>query len=382
MALSAYFYVLSQFINAKKLIGSIEIYDDSFSKLIYPSDKHMEIIAFGHSWTESPLWIDDKASGILLYADTRANRIYRYEDGKGLFTVGKTLYIDSSGCKYSNSTELEGYCNSMPEIGSNGMIRLLDVYSTIINQGTPLSDTIDLVVCQHGERAITLIKESGARSYIATHFMGRRFNSPNDLVWSPEGHLYFTDPHYGLYDNDNEIVGKTIPFNGVYMIKADDIRDSIVSGIPTTKVTLLERKMSMPNGLAFNNDYSKLYISNSDPLNPYWNVFDVADNGTLVNKQLFYNATSLQINSNDMYGLPDGLKVDINGNIFATGPGGLIIFSEEKKIIGRIRMDRPISNVAFGLDNRLYATCSDIITRLYTKAKPTPFTAHVAFERK
>jgi gluconolactonase len=305
------------------------------------------------------------------------------------------------------------YCETMKEVGSNGIVRLLPRYSKILNAGTSSgaystpfhfyhihllsyslthsSDkTIDLVVCQHGERAITLVRENGLRSYIATHYMNNRLNSPNDLVWyynfahyhlfihlftnsllyirSSDGSLYFTDPTYGIKDKNGVIVNQQIPYNGVYMIQHKHVRESILSGTPTTFVKLLTSTMSMPNGLAFSPDYGKLYVSNSDSSDPYWNVYDVDDNGLLANETVFFNASTLAVAGHT--GLPDGLKVDIHGNIFASGPGGVIIFSPKGDILGKLMINQPVSNVAFGKDGKLYVTAKDIVTRVRVKTKP------------
>lgn len=154
------------------------------------------------------------------------------------------------------------------------------------------------------------------------------------------------------------------------MIHNKHVRESILSGAPTASVTLLTSSMSMPNGLAFSPDYGKLYVSNSDSSNPYWNVYDVDDNGLLTNETLFYNASIIAAGDGNHAGLPDGLKVDINGNVYASGPGGVIIFSPEGKILGKLTINQPVSNVAFGKDGKLYLTAKDIVTRVRIKTKP------------
>ena len=368
-ALICYIVILTNFINSKPSTGSIEIIQPSFKKLVYPKIE-MEIIATGSIWTEGPLWIEDESTslGYLLYSDTQLNKIFRWDEGKGFFTVGKTLHSSKSGCKIDKA-----YCDTMHEPGSNGLLRMNVALMPLSAQ-----KHIDLLACQHGERAISLIKENGVRILIATHYQGKRFHSPNDLIWSPEGNLYFTDPIYGLLGKNGEDIGKELTFNGVYMIRKDDIRESILTGNATNNVILLDNEMSMPNGLAFSPDFSKLYVSNSDPINAYWKIFDVSPNtGALSNGRLFYDANPLiEIekqkygNSRTNYGNPDGLRVDINGNIFASGPGGVLVFSPKAEIIGKFNLDKPCSNVAFGGDGRLYFTVSDTVVRVYIKTKP------------
>ena len=367
-ALVGYFIILTGFLNSKPSTGSITTFQPSFKTLIYPNSE-MEVIATGSIWTEGPLWIEDEStsSGYLLYSDTQLNRIFRWDEGKGFFTVGKTLHSQKSGCMI----DME-YCNSMHEPGPNGLLRMNAALMPIASQSS-----IDLLVCQHGERAIALIKENGSRIMIATHYQGKRFNSPNDLIWSPEGNLYFTDPIYGLMGKSGDNIGKELPFNGVYMIRKDDVRECILTGLPTNNVILLDYEMTMPNGLAFSPDFSKLYISNSDPENGYWKVFDVSPNtGAISNGRIFYDANNLlaaekeKHGEKDNYGNPDGLRVDIHGNIFASGPGGVLVFSPQGVIIGKFNLEKPVSNIAFGGDGRLYFTVSDTIVRVYIKTKP------------
>lgn len=362
----AYFVILTGFINSKPFIGSIEVLDPSFVALIYPG-REMEIIAADLQWAEGPLWIQDDAASLsyLMFSDTIANRIYKWEDGKGMFTVGKTIYVENSGCKNDLA-----YCAKMYEPGSNGLLRR-----------DAASSSLDLLACQHGERAITLMRDNGTRSAIATHFNGSRLHSPNDLVVSPEGHLYFTDPRYGLYDRNGQIQGQELAHSGVYMIRSEYLQIAMQSGQPTDQVWLMDGTLGWPNGIAFSPDFSKLYVSNSDRTAPIWKVYDVADTGLLKSGRVFFDASELykqctQGDANqssdacDSLGAPDGMKVDIHGNLFASGPGGVLVISPAGKLIGRFRLDRPASNVAFGADGRLYITAKDIIARVWMKTKP------------
>ncbi len=355
-----YMIFLSQYLNEKPSIGSVEMLDSRLAEYINPSTK-VEIVATGLNWTEGPLWMQDDNLPHLVFSDTVLNRIYKWEEGKGLFTIGKTIYQENSGCRYEKE-----YCDQRNEPGSNGLARR-----------DPQS--FDLVACVHGDRGIALIRDNGTRSMIATHYKGNRLNSPNDLIWSPEGHLYFTDPTYGLVNKkDTSISGKELNHSGVYMIKADYLQLSAESGEPTVYVRLIESKLSHPNGLAFSPDFSKMYISNSDTENTFIKVYDVTDDGSLVKGKLFFNGTDLlrkdceiNVTKQCMQASPiDGIKVDIHGNIFASGPGGILIISPDGVLLGRIRIDRPVSNVAFGGDGRLYITARDIVARMWVKTKP------------
>lgn len=375
ISLVAYLYILSDFINSKPFIGRIDVLDESFNKLIYPSHR-MEIIAEGLQWAEGPLWIQDDQASLshLMFSDTIKNRIYKWEEGKGLFTVGKTIYVEKSGC----STDPE-YCDSKFEPGSNGLLR----YS---------ESNLDLIVCQHGERAVTLLREDGGRQTIASHYKDLRLNSPNDLLLSPDGHLYFTDPSYGLVSKDSlEIVDKELNHSGVYFIHAGHVQQAIADGTATNSSMVMDATMTSPNGLAFSPDYSKLYVSNSAIDDAYIKVFDVLDSGALTRSRVFYNMTDLyqqhcstvsKCDGKTNVGVPDGLKVDINGNIFATGPGGVLVLSPAGELIGRFNLDRPVSNLVFGADGRLYFTAEDLIVRVWIKTKPVRFISKVPTPKK
>lgn len=152
------------------------------------------------------------------------------------------------------------------------------------------------------------------------------------------------------------------------MIRKEDIKSSLQSLQPA-KVQLLRGDLAFANGLAFSPDYSKLYVSNSDPENPIIKSYDVNDDGTLAKGKVFFNATELLLQ--EKFGLPDGLKVDIHGNLFSTGPGGVMVISSEGELIGQLKLDRPVSNVLFGGDGRLYLTASDLLVRMWIKTKPS-----------
>ena len=366
-SLICYFMILTNYINSKPIIGSIENYDSSFTNLVYPS-KNIEIIANNLVNTDGLLWVQDDAASLsyLMFSDTVLNRIYKWEEGKGMFTVGKTIYVENSGCK-SNLT----YCSSLNEPGSNGLLRKDSL-------------SLDLLTCQHGERAISLLRENGTRSFIATHFNHSLLNSPNDMIRSPDGHLYFTDPTDGLVDKQSlGIYNQEQSHSGVYMIRSEYLSISIQTGIPTEQVWLMDSTLDSPDGLAFSPDFSKLYVSNANHLNPIWKVYDVTDTGILKNGRVFYNASKLyseecQNNnkhqeiycSNIHIGSPKGMKVDIHGNLFATGPGGVLVISPDSKLIGRFRFNQTVSNIAFGADGRLYFSIKDIIARIWIKTKP------------
>lgn len=372
----AYLVLLMQILNAKPILGSIEVYDASFEKIAatkYP----MQVIVTENEFTEGPLWIDnDDNSPFLLYSDLKQNKIFRWEEGKGFFTVGKTLFIDKSGCKLEDMA----YCNALLLPGSNAISR--------VHPAKDMTSMDDLVVCQHGERAVMLQRGNGTRTAIATHYKGKRFNSPNDIAFSAEGHLYFTDPIYGLYTKSASAAkGRELdealqeqPHSGLYMIHASEVNKARETGVPAANVFLIDAKMSHPNGLAFSPGYSKLYVSNSDETNAYWKVYEVNPKGLATKGKIFYNVTdqyeSNKLGGHELFGVPDGLKVDQNGNLFATGPGGVLVLSPEAQLLGRLRTDRAVTNVAFATDGYLYLTAQDLVLRkwLSTRGAKPPIT--------
>ena len=355
-ALIIYISILLNIFNSNPTTGYIEVIDPKYFHKIFPEGVSIEVIATGSVWSEGPLWVDNDAScdcSYLLYSDTIKNRISRWETGKGLFTVGKTLFIDQSGCS-SNET----WCNSVLEPGSNGIFRYI-----------AHSNEVTLLACAHGEREVSVIFENGTRGTVVSEFNKRKLNSPNDLVMSTDRHLYFTDPPFGLYNKlQNSMMDFQQGFSGVYMVHRDDVEEAIRTGIPTTQVKLLDSTMTRPNGLAFSNDFSKLYVSNCDENDPYWKVFDVLDDGTVANDRIFFHGRELSA-SDELKNMPDGLKVDLAGNIFATGPGGVLVFTSEGQLIGRLRLDRKASNIEFGDDGYMYITATDLVLRIRTQAK-------------
>jgi gluconolactonase len=406
-ALLGYLALLMASLNGKPFIGSVEVYDSDFAKLAeaqYP----IEVIATGMKWAEGPLWIDnDDSMPYLLYSDTQQNNIYKWEEGKGFFTVGKTLYIPKSGCRAdgddaateggekengkgegkgegeeSSGSEdgtaaapvpvTDDHCNSLSEPGSSGLAR---VYAPTLDASSSIApNPLDMLVCQHGMRSIALQRDNGTRTVVVSHFKGKKLNAPADLAWSPEGHLYFTDPTFGLVKGSNSHNNERVqeqeqPVSGLYMVHSKDIVKAITTGVPATNVFLIDGKMSAPKGLAFSPTYSKLYVSNADAGNAYWKVFDVNSNGLAHKGRVFYNATAAGVPDGSR-GKPGGLKVDRWGNIYGAGPGGVFVLGPEGKLLSKFKVDREITGIAFGTDGRLYMTAEDALLRKWLRTQP------------
>ncbi len=312
-----------------KTIGKIVETDPALRQVLDPSAA-IEVIAEGFDWSEGPVWI--KSSGFLLFSDVPANIIYKWKAGEPV-----TEFLKPSGY-----TGILPYSN---EPGSNGL--------TIGNNG-------QLLACEHGDRRVTAMPfAAGGKYTLADNFNGKRFNSPNDLVQAKSGHVYFTDPPYGLpgYDTDPT---RELDVFGVYRIS------------PERKVFLEISDLVRPNGVALSLDQKTLYVAQSDVSMAYIMAYPVREDGSLGKGKLFYDATPLA--KQGLKGAPDGLKVDIHGNVFSTGPGGVLVISPEGKLLGRIDTGEATSNVAWGEDgSTLFITADMFVCRVKTRTKGANF---------
>lgn len=303
-------------INAQtETTGSIQRLNPAINKII-SSDAKIEIIATGFEWSEGPLWIENENK--LLFSDIPKNTVYQWSEKKGI-----EVYLFPSG--YTGSVERGG------ETGSNGL--LLD------NEG-------NLILCQHGDRQIAKMRSPITNprptfTPLAKYFRGKKLNSPNDATYNSKQELYFTDPPYGLEKRMDDPL-KALDFQGVYKIDRFG------------NVELLIDSITRPNGIAFLPKEKQLIVANSDPKKPNWYIYDVDEKGFLFNGKLFYSSIG---QSQGQKGLPDGLKIDSKGNIFATGPGGVWIFNKTGKVLGKIKLNEASSNCALSPDEKtLYIT--------------------------
>jgi gluconolactonase len=315
---------------AESPYATLESLDARFDALI-PPDTRIEKIADDLEWSEGPLW--DAARETLLFSDIPRNVVMQWNDDKGV-----SRFLEKSG--YSGAAPFTGR-----EPGSNGL--------TFDLQGR-------LTLCQHGDRRVSRREADGTLVALATHYAGKRLNSPNDLVFDSQGALYFTDPPYGLPGTFNDPT-KELPFQGVYRVSTDG------------RITLLTKELEAPNGLAFTPDYRTLYVANSQKEKPIWNAYPVKADGTLGAGRLFADASKLYKEGD---GVPVGMKVDLDGNVFATGPGGVLVYSPEGTLLGRILTGVPTSNVAWGEGGAtLFVTANHRVLRLETKARGVPLPA-------
>jgi gluconolactonase len=304
-------------------IGSVERLDPALDALV-PAAAKIEMLAEGFTWAEGPVWTAD-GGGALLFSDVPNNVIHRWKDGEGL-----TDFLRPSG--YTGEDKRGG------NLGSNGL--------TFDGAG-------HLVLAQHGDRRIARLEDNWSFATLAGKMNGKRFNSPNDVVFRSNGDVYFTDPAYG-FEGAPPTWKHEVGFSGVFR------------RTPDGKVTALVKDLTFPNGIAFSPDEKTLYVSNSDPERAIWMAYDVAADGTLKKGRLFFDATD-KVKAGKK-GLPDGLKVDEHGNLFAGGPGGVLVFSPAGKHLGTIVTTEPTANVAFGPTlgdgSVLYMTAHDKLCRI------------------
>ena len=295
--------------------GSIARLDPAFDALV-PRDAQIENLAGGFQFTEGPLW---RPEGHLWFSDVVGNVVRQWSPD------GKVVEILRPGGYDKNNAPAGSF------IGPNGMIAGKD--------GTVL-------LCQHGNRRIARVTKDIQVSTLVDRFNGKRFNSPNDLVYKSDASLYFTDPPYGLAKGDED-PAKELPFNGVFRLAGG-------------KLQVLIRDLTRPNGIAFSPDEKTLYIANSDEKRKVWMRYDVAPDGSVRSGRVFADVTAEKED-----GLPDGMKVDSQGNLYCTGPGGVWVFSPEGKHLGTIKPLETPANCNWGDDGKsLYITARTGLYRI------------------
>lgn len=308
----------------------VERLDPSIDSII-PADAKLERVTTGYKWTEGPVWVGDS----LYFAEIPSNTIRKWTPGQAA-----SIWLQPSG--YKGSAPYGG-----PEPGTNGM--------TLDAQGR-------LTVAGHAQRDVLRFESldsTQAPTVLVDSYQGKRFNSPNDLVYKSDGSLYFTDPPYGLPTEHDDDPIKQLKWNGVYRIPhAVDHK----AGAPADNahVQLLVKDLTRPNGIAFSPGEKYLYVNNTEP-KKIWMRYTVKPDGTLGDPKLLYDATS-----DTRPGAPDGMKVDVNGNIYSAGPGGVWIFSPEGKPLGTIDVPERVGNVTFAGPDRktLYIAASSSIYRI------------------
>ncbi|MSR83390.1 MAG: SMP-30/gluconolactonase/LRE family protein [Candidatus Latescibacteria bacterium] len=264
---------------------SLEVLSKKVLDLI-PADAKVERLATGMQFTEGPVW--NARGGFLVFSDIPADQMKRWSPIDGL-----TDYRVPSG-------------------KSNGL--------TYDRQGR-------LLACEHANRRVTRAEADGSISIIASHYQGKRLNSPNDVIVKSDGSIYFSDPPYGLGEAFSEPAEQEQPGNGVYRLSPDG-----------KTLTVLVDDFDRPNGLCFSPDESLLYVD--DTARMHIRVFQVQADGSIDKGRLFAEEKGEG-------GLPDGMKVDVRGNVYLTGPGGIWIFSPQAEHLGILKVPEGTANLAF-----------------------------------
>jgi gluconolactonase len=283
--------------------GTIERLDPRFDALV-PPNAAIEVLASGFDWAEGPVWVEEDG-GYLLFSDVPRNVVHRWDEAHGL-----SIWLRPSG-----------YTGNIPRGGEPG------------SNGLTLDAGGHLILAQHGDRRIARLDTTGW-SYVtvADRFEGKRFNSPNDVVVDRAGNVYFTDPIYGLPKHENDPT-RELDFCGVFRVT------------PEGRVSLLTKELSRPNGIALSPDERTLYLNNSDSERAVCMAYPLASDGTLGPGRVFFDRTS---EMGKKPGSPDGLKVDREGNVFSSGPGGILVFAPDGTHLGTIATGVATANCAFG----------------------------------
>jgi gluconolactonase len=280
----------------------------------------IEKLAEGFRFIEGPVWVPE---GYLLFSDPNNNVVYRWSPEGEL-----SIYRTKSGYSGFDIGEYN-------QPGSNGL--------ALDKEGR-------LTLCEHGNRRITRLEKNGVLTVLADRYQGKRLNSPNDLVYKSDGALYFTDPPFGLprFHQDSR---KELPFTGIFRLAEGELR-------------LLSEELSGPNGLAFCPDEKYLYVDNWDLKRKVVMRYQVLADGGLGKGEVFFDMTAAPGEE-----ALDGLKVDRQGNLFVSGPGGIWILSPQGKHLGTIQAPELPANFAWGdADGRtLYLTARTGLYRIRLK---------------
>jgi len=303
---------------AERVEAHVERDDPRLGALI-PDDATVERVAGGFEFTEGPVWAG--APG-LLFSSPNTNAIYRLEPEAGRVSVfrSKSGYTGADIGRYHQP-------------GSNGL--------TFDPEGR-------LTICQHGNRRVIRVNPHGDTTVLADRYRGRRLNSPNDLVYRSDGTLYFTDPPFGLPGVDDD-PDRELGFSGVFRVRDGE-------------VALVTDELAGPNGIAFSPDEKYLYVGNWDPGAKVVMRYEIDGDG---------HAAGAGEVLHDMTAAPgedaiDGIKVDVEGNLYVCGPGGVWILSPDGERLGLLQLPENPHNLAWGdADARgLYITALTSVYRI------------------
>jgi gluconolactonase len=289
---------------------------------IVPKDWKIEKLAEGFGWAEGPIWV--KGGNYLLFTDVPGNKMWKWSEKGGL-----EKFLDPSGAANPDPAIWR-------EAGANGLA---------------IRDARTILLADTGSRMIQKLDlKSKKKTPVAQLFDGKKFSSPNDVAKTKSGVLFFTDPPYGFAQGD-AAPQKEIAFNGVYRMGKDG------------KVTVIEKDLHRPNGVALSPDEATLYVTQSEPSKAIVMAYSLDRKGNVTGKKLFHDFTDLV--GADAPGLPDGLTVARDGTIFTSGPGGILVLSKDGRRLGRISDGKATANCKFGDDGKtLYLTSHNMLARI------------------
>jgi gluconolactonase len=291
-------------------VGTFSPEEDRFWQVV-SREAVLERIGIAFEFTEGPAWHPE---GYLIFSDIPGNTIYQWTEKKYLVF-------------------------RRPSNQANGLL---------------VEPDGSLIACEHGSRSLTRYSPEGEATVLADRYRGRRLNSPNDLCKATNGSIYFTDPPWGL-EQQNEDPLKELPYNGVYHLHGGTL-------------TLIDSTLSWPNGIALSPDERYLYVANmeilrvngADEYQVYWMRYTLDNRGEVYEKTIFFTALDTSLP-----GGPDGMKVDQGGHLFVTGPGGILVVDSSGVHLGTIGIPIPATNLAFGpKEKELFITARSTVYRL------------------
>jgi len=306
------------------IVGQIRRLSSKLDAVIAP-DAEIQQLADGFIWSEGPVWVRD--GGYLVFSDVPGNVMYRWSEADGV-----SEFLNPSG--YAGPPT-----DAFAEPGSNGLA---------------LDGAGDLLVCDHGNRALAKVDlKTRAKTILLDRYEGARFNSPNDLAVAKSGAIYFTDPTYGLKGRNASPL-RELDFSGVYRWTRGGALE------------LLDAELTFPNGIALSQDERRLYVSVSDPKAPKLVVYDLGADGLPTSKAVFFDAMPLREAGG--LGLPDGLCLDTDGRLYVTGPGGVLVLTPDAELVGVIETGAAVANCAFGEDGQtLFLASNHTLARVRLK---------------
>lgn len=327
-ALCAALLLLNAYETQANASAYIEIYDQRALNIV-DANTPFSILGTGYSWSEGPVWV--ASENMLLFSDVPQNTIFQYKEG-----VGVSPYLKPSGATGIDANDSQQ--------GANGLL---------------LNEKGQLVIMQHGDRRVALMNAPlsapiAQYTSLVSHFQNKRLNSPNDGVFHSNGDLYFTDPPYGLKDGRQD-ANKHISFDGIYRLKNDG------------ELIVEDDSVLYPNGIVLTNDETRAIVAASDRSAAKWYEYDLNEDGHLTNKRVFFDASDLVGKAGER-GLPDGMVMHSKGYLFATGPGGVFVFTDSGELLAKLRTGKATANCTLSADEKtLFMTAHDALMAIQLK---------------